>query len=154
MTAVICYYTVMNALHLDPRWISVIKFTWINLLKSVNMLCNFFKSVAGRATKLMTWPPDGCNITEDNKYATVSTRCRYDRYIHLFQDFPSMLVEFPYFEKSLRQIEKSVRKSTSKMNISESYSIAAWQNMTPQMKSEHSARACAACQSNIVVSWC
>ena len=56
-----------------------------------------------------------------------------------------MLVEFPNVDKSLRKLEKSVRKSTSKMNISESYSLAAWQNMTPQMKSEHSACDFAAC---------
>ena len=111
------------------------------------MLCNYFKSVAGRATKSLTWP----NITDEKSSSSVSTRSRYERYSNVFEKYPQMHVDYTYFEKSLRKIEKSVRKSTSgKMNIGQLYSLSTWEALTEEKKFEHSARDCTPCKCNIV----
>ena len=108
----------------------------------LKMLCKFYKVVAGRASKSSQWP----NMPLEGPFlGNIPTSVRYERFKEIFKGYERMLVPYAYFEKSLRQIEKNLNKTTSRGNMCNEFNVVIWNSLSESEKLEHKAQDCEGC---------
>ena len=120
-------------------------------------LCNFFRVVAGRANKAVQWPSNMSKETASQKHFSastcISTTARHKRYQDFFEGYPLMLVDYYFFEKKLRNLEKWLCKTSNNISVKD-FTTVAWLNLEKNVRQSHSARDCHACKLCIFDSLC
>ena len=147
MNFISCYWSWECYLYSDMHMYIFIQWYLQLLINNIMGLCNFFRVVAGRATKAVQWPSNMSNeeTASQKHFSAISTTARHKRYQDFFEGYPLMLVDYHYFEKKLRNLEKWLCKTSNKISVKD-FTTVAWLNLENNVRQSHSARDCHACK--------